>query len=63
MKNPYAIGKSIYLRAPIIEDVKGDWYQWFSDPESTQYLADRYWPNTVESQMEFYEATKTSKER
>ena len=63
MKNPYAVGNTIYLRAPIREDVEGDWYQWFSDPQTTQFLVDRYWPNTVESQIEFYESTKKSKER
>ena len=63
MKNPYAIGTTIYLRAPTLEDVEGDWYQWFSDPEITEFLGDRYWPNTVESQMEFYESIKKSKER
>ena len=63
MKNAYEIGNLIYLRAPTLEDVEGDWYQWFSDPQTTQFLVDRYWPNTVESQIEFYESTKKSKER
>jgi len=63
MKNPYAIGKSVYLRAPDPEDINGNWYQWFSDPEVTQYLGDRYWPNTRELQADFFESIKNSRER
>ena len=63
MKNPYAIGKSIYLRAPSADDIEGNWYQWFSDPEVTQYLGDRYWPNTKESQSAFFESIKSARER
>jgi len=63
MKNPYAIGKTIYLRAPSADDVEGNWYQWFSDPEITQYLGDRFWPNTIESQVAFYESIKNTQER
>ena len=63
MKNPYAIGKSIYLRAPSADDIEGNWYQWFSDPDVTQYLGDRYWPNTKESQSAFFRSIKNSRER
>ena len=30
MKNPYSVGKSIYLRAPEREDLDGNWYEWLS---------------------------------
>lgn len=63
MNNPYAIGKLIYLRAPTVEDVEGRWYQWFSDPETTQYLNDRFWPNTIKSQKEFFEGIQNSQNR
>jgi RimJ/RimL family protein N-acetyltransferase len=63
MINPYAIGKKIYLRAPIEEDISGDWYQWFSDPETTSFLGDRWWPNTIESQLSFFNSIKGSKDR
>jgi RimJ/RimL family protein N-acetyltransferase len=63
MKNAYEIGNSIYLRAPTLEDANGDWYQWFSDPDTTEFLGDQYWPNTVESQIECYESTRNSKDR
>jgi ribosomal-protein-alanine N-acetyltransferase len=63
MDNPYAIGRTVYLRAPKAADVGGRWYQWFSDPELTQYLGDRFWPNTAEAQAVFYESTRDSRER
>lgn len=63
MKNPYAIGKTIYLRAPTAEDAEGNWYQWFSDPETTQFLGDRFWPNSKELQVAFYESIKNNRER
>ena len=63
MKNPYAIGKKIYLRAPEPEDIDSDWYTWFSDPETTKHLADRNLPNTKEKQQLFLEQIKDSNTR
>ena len=63
MKNPYAIGKTIYLRVPCAEDLEGNWYQWFSDLEVTRYLGERWWPNSKESQASFYNSVNQSKER
>jgi ribosomal-protein-alanine N-acetyltransferase len=63
MVNPYAIGKNIYFRAPSLEDVSGNWYQWLSDPEITAFLGERWWPNTIESQLSFYNSIKDSKDR
>jgi RimJ/RimL family protein N-acetyltransferase len=63
MINPYAIGKTIYLRAPRKQDLEGPWHEWFSDPVTTQYLGDRYWPNSIESQTQFYESIVSSKDR
>ena len=63
MKNPYAIGKSVYLRPPEEEDLDSNWYTWLTDPEITQYLGDRYWPNTKEKQKAFYESTKDATTR
>ena len=56
MKNPYSVGKSIYLRAPEREDLDGKWYEWLSDPEISQYLADRTWPNNKDKQKDFFES-------
>jgi ribosomal-protein-alanine N-acetyltransferase len=63
MNNPYAIGSSIYLRAPNMTDAEGAWHEWFSDPETTQYLSDRNWPNTVDMQREFFVSIQNDKNR
>jgi [ribosomal protein S5]-alanine N-acetyltransferase len=63
MENPYAIGSQIYLRAPTIEDAEGNWYKWFSDPEVTKYLCDRYLPNSKEAQIEFFKSLSISKDK
>ncbi len=63
MKNPYAIGKTVYLRAPEEEDLDSEWYTWLSNPETTFFLADRYLPNTKEKQNQFYQESKNSSTR
>ena len=63
MKNPYAIGRAIYLRAPERSDIEKNWYEWFSDPEITQYLSGHYWPNTVELQTVFFDSIQNTKDR
>ena len=63
MNNPYAIGSQVYLRAPTIEDAEGSWYEWFSDPEITKFLADRYMPNTRDAQIEFFKSLSDKKDR
>ncbi len=54
MINPYAVGKHVYLRSPTEEDVYGNWYQWLSDEETTKMLDTRFWPNTKQAQIEFF---------
>jgi [ribosomal protein S5]-alanine N-acetyltransferase len=41
----------------------GKWYEWFSDEELTKYMSDRYWPNSKESQLEFYNSLINNKSR
>jgi len=53
MYNPYMIGKHVYLRHPTEEDALGRWHEWFSDEQITKYLADRFWPNSKDAQIEF----------
>jgi len=53
MYNPYMIGKHVYLRLPTEEDALGRWHEWFSHEKTTKYLADRFWPNSKEAQLEF----------
>ncbi len=63
MYNPYAVGERIYLRAPTLEDAEGKWHEWLSDEETTRGLVQRYWPNTVQQQREFYESSQKSRDR
>ena len=64
MNNPYIIGKTIYLRAPEKKDLDGKWHEWLSDPNITQYFADRSWPNTKQRQKAFYQSINNdSKDR
>ena len=63
MKNPYAVGKFVYLRLPEKEDVSGRWHEWFSDYKITKYLADRWWPNSIETQESFFNEINKSKNR
>lgn len=63
MYNPYAVGRAIYLRAPNKADADGAWHTWFSDPETTQYLSDRYWPNTIDLQKDFFDSIQHDKSR
>jgi RimJ/RimL family protein N-acetyltransferase len=63
MKNPYIVGKHVYLRHPSEEDALGKWHEWFSDEETTKYLSDRYWPNCLENQLEFYRSLLKDKNR
>ena len=53
MYNAYMIGKHVYLRHPTEEDALGRWHEWFSDEQTTKYLADRFWPNSKDAQIEF----------
>ncbi|OFW06429.1 MAG: hypothetical protein A3I61_19955 [Acidobacteria bacterium RIFCSPLOWO2_02_FULL_68_18] len=63
MKNPYAVGERVYLRQPTAEDVEGRWHEWLSDEETTRWLALHHWPNSVEAQREFFEASRRSRDR
>ena len=54
MVNPYLVGKHVYLRHPTEEDALGKWHEWFSDEETTKYLIDQWWPNSIENQMDIY---------
>jgi len=53
-------GEGIHLRGLRQEDLAGNWYRWFNDPEVT-YLQDKgYRPNTLELQTQYYERIQAS---
>ena len=56
-------GKKIYLRHPIEEDVQGKWHEWFSDEETTKFLDARFWPNSKEMQLAFYNSLQNDKNK
>jgi len=63
LRNAYAWGKRVFLRAPTEDDARGRWHEWFSDEQTTEWLAARYWPNTPEDQLEFLAASRRSRDR
>lgn len=49
-------GKEIFLKALTREDVmSSNWYGWFNDEVTCETLQKHYFPNTLESQLEYWE--------
>jgi len=49
-------GKSIFLKALTREDVSSSgWYSWFNDESTCETLQKHYFPNTLETQIEYWE--------
>ena len=63
MYNMFAVGKSIYLRHPTEKDVRGKWHEWMSDPAVTRFLVQRNWPNSLESQLDYYNSLKDDRSK
>ncbi len=63
MINSYIAGKSLYLRHPTRDDALGCWHEWLSDEETTRWLNMRYWPNSIEKQIKFFESLEESSDR
>ena len=53
MKDPFIVGKKIYLRAHRKEDLE-KWCQWRNDREVTKWMYAGTLPNTIELQDEFF---------
>ena len=48
-------GKNIYLKVLTKEDVlTSGWYGWFNDEHTCETLQKHYYPNTMKSQLEFW---------
>ncbi|MCU0425373.1 MAG: GNAT family N-acetyltransferase [Candidatus Kapabacteria bacterium] len=48
-------GKTIILKALSENDVlQSGWYGWFNSEEATEFVQQRYFPNTLQKQLEFY---------
>ena len=59
----YAKGNNIYLRYLTEEDARGKWHLWFNSPKVTKYLAERYWVNTVQDQLNYLDKLYQNKNR
>jgi len=46
-------GDHIYLREVRPSDVNEDYYYWMNDPEVTQYLESRFYPNSLEGLRDY----------
>lgn len=52
-------GKNIFLKVLSKEDVlKSGWYGWFNNENTCEYLQKHYFPNTIESQLEYWNELK-----
>ncbi len=48
-------GKTIILKALSENDVlTSGWYGWFNSEDATEFVQQRYFPNTLQKQLEFY---------
>ena len=48
-------GENIFLKALSEGDVRNSgWYGWFNNAETTRWMQQRYFPNTMEGQLDFY---------
>jgi RimJ/RimL family protein N-acetyltransferase len=50
---PFIEGDRIYLREVRVSDVNENYYRWMNDPEITQYLESRFYPNSMETLQEY----------
>lgn len=46
-------GERVYLREVRPSDVNENYYRWMNDPEVTQYLESRFYPNSMEGLREY----------
>ena len=54
-KDVFLRGRHVVLKGLSEDDVlNSNWYGWFNDEETTRYMQQHYFPNTRESQLEFY---------
>lgn len=53
MRNPFLVGKRIYLRRIERDDLSGNYFQWLNDQEVTRWLQRGAYPNSI-AEMEAY---------
>jgi RimJ/RimL family protein N-acetyltransferase len=51
-------GENIVLKVLTETDVReSGWYGWFNDKETTAFMQQRYFPNSLDKQLEFYKSS------
>lgn len=57
---PFLIGKICYLRSLLKEDIQGNWFKWFNNPNVNKYMYNGTFPNNVKSFENFIESQVSS---
>lgn len=63
MYHPFLVGERIYLRALEQNDLTGNYFQWFNDPEVCAFNSHAIFPNslkTVQDNFDFLQNTNTA---
>jgi len=61
MKNPYLIGRKIYLRVLSKSDITDRYLSWLNDEEVTKYIDTAVFPTTKQGLKDFYKKIHESK--
>lgn len=61
MNNPFLIGKRIYLRAIVEEDLPY-YFDWLNDAETTRYMQRGIYPNNMDEMREYMKSMQRSKD-
>lgn len=62
MNHPYIVGEKIYLRGLEKNDISGNWFNWFNNPEITYYMTNGERPNSYEQLEKYYNQIRKSNE-
>lgn len=60
MKCPFIIGKKVYLRPLLREDLTENYLKWINDQEITSFMETGIFPSTLENLTSFYESVQSS---
>ena len=63
MHHPFLVGQKVYLRRVERGDLETHYFQWLNDPEVTRYMNQGNFPNSMESMVDYYEASVNSEKQ
>ncbi|MDP2894167.1 MAG: GNAT family protein [Sulfurimonas sp.] len=63
MKNPFLVGKNIYLRGLTLEDCDGDYPLWLNDETTCQYSEHHVFPYSRENAQEYISNLSLQKDK